>query len=89
MPTVKLSADLLDSLRDRGVVENILSYIYYGAGALARFDKYSHMLPSYQMGRECAMYATKPVKGCSAKFNDTGGSQGTASSKALDYLLGK
>ncbi|MFL5912655.1 MAG: MlaD family protein [Gaiellaceae bacterium] len=90
MPTVKQSADLLDSLRDRGVVENILSYIYYGAGALARFDKYSHMLPSYQLQGVCQQYATKPVKGCSAKFNDaSGGSQGTASSKALDYLLGK
>jgi ABC-type transporter Mla subunit MlaD len=95
VPIGDMAADLNDSLRDRGVVENILAYVYRGAGALARFDRFSHMLPSYQLARPtCQDYATTPTDGCDAHY--AGGKAAAkpaakdgATNQALDYLLGK
>src|SRR4051794_11865670 len=103
VPIASLAADLNDSLRDRGVVEHILDYIYNGTGALARFDKQSHILPSYQLAGTCQLYAKTPADGCSARY--AGGNaaaakaakmaakhakkSGSAKTQALDYLLGK
>ena len=32
------------------MVEGLQLYTFYGAGAQARFDQFSHILPSYQIG---------------------------------------
>jgi virulence factor Mce-like protein len=84
VPIAQLAADLNDSIKAKGVVEGILSYIYLGTAATARFDQFSHILPSYQIAGPCQQYATKPQPGCSARY-----SSDTSQAKALDYLLGK
>src|SRR5204862_8231031 len=89
VPIARLAADLNDSLRDRGVVEHLLDYIYLGAGALARFDRYSHILPSYQVAGQCSLYATTPVKGCSAHYAGGNAWAGTAAAKAAAKAASK
>ena len=67
-PIVELAADLNESLRDNGAVEGLQLYVFYGAGAQARFDQFSHILPSYQIASQCQQYAREPVAGCDAHF---------------------
>jgi ABC-type transporter Mla subunit MlaD len=69
-PIVKLGAQLTESLRDKGAVEHLLLYPFYATGATARFDQFSHILPSYQIAGLCQQYATAPVDGCDAHFGD-------------------
>lgn len=69
--TSLLARQLNESLRQRGVVEGLESFVYYAAAATSRFDRFSHILPSYQIAGSCQQYATTPVDGCSARF--TGG----------------
>jgi virulence factor Mce-like protein len=67
-PIVELAAELNESLRDSGAVEGLQLYVFYGAGAQARFDQFSHILPSYQVTGPCQQYAREPVPGCDAHF---------------------
>jgi hypothetical protein len=95
-----LSRGLNDSLKARGVVEGLVTFVYYASAATARFDRFSHILPSYQIAGSCQQYATAPATGCSAHFADgpLGGPAAKQASKraaapgnvknALDYLLG-
>ena len=76
-PIAELAAKLQESLRDSGAIEGLQLYVFYGAGAQARFDQFSHILPSYQIAGPCQQYARKPVPECDAHF------------QGLDYLLGK
>ncbi|MEA2386333.1 MAG: hypothetical protein QOJ22_507 [Thermoleophilaceae bacterium] len=69
-PIVRLAAQLNESLRDSGSVEGLLLYTFYGAGAQARFDQVSHILPSYQIASECQQYARTPIPECSAHFGE-------------------
>ena len=84
VPITELAADLNESVQENGAVEGLQLYTFYGAGAQARFDQFSHILPSYQLASTCQQYAREPVEGCSAHF--AGASQEAAT---LDYLLGK
>jgi len=84
VPITELAADLNESVQENGAVEGLQLYTFYGAGAQARFDQFSHILPSYQLASLCQQYARQPVDGCSARF--AGASQEAAT---LDYLLGK
>jgi virulence factor Mce-like protein len=59
---------LLLSLREKGVVEGLQSFVYYAAAATSRFDRFSHILPSYQVIGPCQQYATTPAPGCNANF---------------------
>ena len=92
---------LVDSLQAKGVIEHVLDYLHYGAESLSRFDRFSHILPTYLIFKTCGLYATKPDPTCSARY--AGRDEGTptvpsppkapakaqAKSAALDYLLGK
>jgi hypothetical protein len=69
-------------------VEGLQLYTFYGAGAQARFDRFSHILPSYQVGSPCAVYAKEPVEACDAHFGAAPAAD-PATRKSLDYLLGK
>jgi len=60
--------DLVQSLRQRGVVEGLQTFTYFAALATSRFDKYSHTLPAHLLGSTCSQYATATVPGCSANF---------------------
>ena len=84
-PIVELAAELNESLRDSGAVEGLQLYTFYGAGAQARFDRFSHILPSYQIASPCQQYAREPRPGCNARFRG----ESSPSAAALDFLLGK
>ena len=93
-PIVELAADLNESLRDSGAVEGLQLYTFYGAGAQARFDRFSHILPSYQVAASCQQYAREPRPECDAHFegSDPEGSDPQGSdpmARGLDYLLGE
>ena len=62
-PIAELAADLQESVRDSGAVEGLQLYTFYGAGAQARFDQFSHILPSYQLAGPCQQYAREPAPG--------------------------
>ncbi len=91
--TAQIARDLNDSLKARGVPEGLLSFLYYGTAAVARFDRFSHILPSYQIAGTCQQYATQPVAGCDAHFGSAGRGPRAAGRQrdrhVLDYLLGK
>ena len=72
-PIVALARRLTDSLRSTGTVEGLQGFVYYAALATSRFDRFSHILPSYQIAGSCQQYATEPVEGCSARFGGGGG----------------
>jgi ABC-type transporter Mla subunit MlaD len=67
-PIVRTSTQLLESIRDRGAVEGLQLFSYYGATSTARFDQYSHILPSYQLAGSCQQYVSTPTAGCSSRF---------------------
>jgi phospholipid/cholesterol/gamma-HCH transport system substrate-binding protein len=67
-PVVANAAALVESMRTNGVVEGLQGFVYFAALATSRFDRYSHILPSYQIGGLCNQPATKPVAGCDAHF---------------------
>ncbi len=96
LPEVSLLArQLNESLATSGAVEGLQGFVYYASAATARFDRYSHILPSYQIAGSCQVWATAPAPGCNAHF--AGGPLGAAKTKtkaqasaersALDYLL--
>jgi ABC-type transporter Mla subunit MlaD len=73
LPEVGRLARLLnESLKVHGFVEGLQSFVYFAAAATARFDQFSHILPSYQIAGTCQQYATAPVDGCSARFTGSG-----------------
>lgn len=67
-PIAELLAQLNESMRDTGSIEGLQNFSYYAALATSRFDRISHILPSYQVGGTCQQYAEKPVPGCSAHW---------------------
>jgi phospholipid/cholesterol/gamma-HCH transport system substrate-binding protein len=71
-PTVRIVKPLADSLRDKNVLEAIGAFAWGGAVSTARFDKVSHILPSYQISSSCQQYAEQPVDGCSGRFSGAG-----------------
>jgi virulence factor Mce-like protein len=75
--TARNVAALFANLRDRGFVENLLSFVYFGAAATSRFDANSHILPAHLITSACSTFATAPVAGCSANFHTTTVGQAT------------
>jgi ABC-type transporter Mla subunit MlaD len=70
--TARLGRLLNENLRERGAVEGLQRFVYFATAATARFDRFSHILPSYQIGGTCQQYATTPVEGCSANWHSGG-----------------
>jgi ABC-type transporter Mla subunit MlaD len=71
--TAVLTRQLNESLKQRGVVEGLQRFVYFATAATARFDRFSHILPSYQIAGTCQQYASAPVPGCSANFHSAPG----------------
>jgi virulence factor Mce-like protein len=89
LPEVARLARLLnENLRARGVVEGLQRFVYFAAAATSRFDRTSHILPSYQITGTCQQYTTTPVAGCSARWH-SGGAAARASGKQLGKAPGK
>jgi phospholipid/cholesterol/gamma-HCH transport system substrate-binding protein len=69
IPAGQLVAELNESLRNRGVVEGLQSFVYNIALSISRYDGTSHILPSYLVAPgQCAVFATFTVPGCDAHF---------------------
>jgi phospholipid/cholesterol/gamma-HCH transport system substrate-binding protein len=68
LPTGARVDQLFASLRERGVVEGLQSFVYFAALATSRFDRYSHILPAHLIGTPCSQYATVTDPACSANF---------------------
>jgi ABC-type transporter Mla subunit MlaD len=51
-----LARDLTASMQARGVPEGLLTFLHLGAIAASRFDRFSHILPSYQISGTCQVY---------------------------------
>ena len=66
--TLRIARRLTESLRDQGATDNLMRFFYYASAATSRFDRFSHIIPSYQIAGACQQYATEPVDGCSARF---------------------
>jgi hypothetical protein len=75
------TAALVESMRTRGVVEGLQGVKYFASLAPSRFDRYSHILPSYQVGGTCNQAATKPAPGCDAHFAGSTENPGSANDK--------
>jgi ABC-type transporter Mla subunit MlaD len=81
-PAVALAKALVDSLEDRHAIEQLGPYLFYSALAAARFDRVSHVLPSYQISGSCQQFATTPTEGCDAHFAAYGGGSKSARRRA-------
>ncbi|MEA2294168.1 MAG: hypothetical protein QOE86_1807 [Solirubrobacteraceae bacterium] len=75
-----LASTLVDQ-RDRGFVENLNAFAYYGAAAQARYDATSHIFPAHPELTTCAGYATAPVAGCNAFYGGARTAAGTATAR--------
>jgi ABC-type transporter Mla subunit MlaD len=64
----RILARTLVDLRDRGFVENLNLFAYFGAAAQARFDSVSHIFASHPEIGPCSPYAQTPVPGCNAFY---------------------
>ncbi len=69
---VSLATRAVESLRDRGGVEGLLLFVYNGTLSQARFDRFSHLLPSFQLATDCAQYATEPAPDCNSRWPGAG-----------------
>jgi phospholipid/cholesterol/gamma-HCH transport system substrate-binding protein len=86
-PAVKLALPLVRSLRDKNVIEQIGPFVYYGGLASSRFDKVSHILPSYQVTGQCQQFAQEPVEECDAHFAGMGKGGGGRSKARRDAAV--
>ena len=68
---VRVATELVESLRERGVVEGLQSFVYFASAATSRFDRFSHIIPTYQIAGPCNDYAREPEPGCSARWGGT------------------
>jgi hypothetical protein len=75
---VRIALPLARSLRAQRVAEAIGLFAYNGALASARFDKVSHILPSYQISNKCQQFAEQPVSGCNGHFSGAGAGAASA-----------
>lgn len=96
LPSAKLAGTLLPNLSKRGFVDNLMRFFYYATLATARFDETSHILPAHVGSSMCANYASDPMAGCSANYDQPAAARGAkarsrrerSTERLLDYLLG-
>ena len=75
--TVSLARELTDSLDRQDVPALIGRYVYFAAAASSRFDRFSHILPSYQISGTCQVWAdVTPLRNCDAHFGGYRGDRG-------------
>ena len=74
--TVDLARSLTDSLGAQDVPELLGRYVYFSAAASSRFDKYSHILPTYQVTGTCAQWTAVPERQCDAHYEGFQGDRG-------------
>jgi virulence factor Mce-like protein len=85
-PTGRLVNELFVSLRNRGVVEGLLEFVYRATATTARFDDLSHVLPAHLLFLECSQFAETPTPGCNANYH---GGSSVASAQATSQRRGR
>lgn len=75
-PLVPLARDLTDSLVKQDIAELFGRYLYFSAASASRFDRFSHILPTYQVSGTCAQWAETPKRECDAHFAGYRGDRG-------------
>jgi virulence factor Mce-like protein len=73
---VPLVRDLTDSIAEQDIGELFSRYLYFSAASSARFDRFSHILPSYQVSGPCAVWTEEPVRECDAHHAGYRGDRG-------------
>jgi virulence factor Mce-like protein len=68
VPIVDMGLEIVVSLRANGAIEGLLTFLYHGTTTTARFDRISHVAPSYQIGGPCNEYAETRVPECDAHY---------------------
>jgi virulence factor Mce-like protein len=81
-PLIRVALPLVRSLRDKRVIEAIGPFAFGGALSTSRFDKVSHILPSYQISGPCQQFAEDPAPGCDAHFAAFGEGPSARSARA-------
>ena len=74
--SVDLVRDLTDSIGKQDVAELLGRYVYFSAAAASRFDRFSHILPSYQVTGSCAQWTDVPERQCDAHYAGFQGDRG-------------
>ena len=70
-PSNVQTAQIFESLQQRGFVEGFLGLVYYLSALTARYDGLGHLGVAYLIAPQnglCELYATTPIAGCSAKY---------------------
>lgn len=93
-PSSQALRKLLSSLDSTGGIEQLMSLLFYGAGATNGYNADGHYIRIAPVVGSCTAYARVPVAGCSANFS--GASAATASAaavavarKAVSEVLGR
>jgi len=75
-PVVDIAQELVASLRSSGAIEYIQTFLYMATLTTARFDRVSHMAPSYQVTGPCQQWTAEPVRECDAHWAAYRGDRG-------------
>lgn len=70
-PAGRLADELLQSSKEKGVLEGVQSFVYWATAATARFDKISHILPAYLLPTTCTAGTDARTAECDAHFTRT------------------
>ena len=73
---VRQTTSLVESLRDTGGVEHILTFFYYATAGSARFDSISHLLPAFLVGNQCFVYSAIDSADCEDNLGPPGSGVG-------------
>jgi hypothetical protein len=87
-PTGRLVNELFVSLRDRGVVEGLLEFVYRATATTARFDRVSHVLPAHLLLLDCSEFSETPTPGCNANYHG-GSSVASAEGASVQATSGR
>jgi hypothetical protein len=66
LPSARIAGEMLPTLEQRSVVENLLAFLYNQTLATARFDELSHILPAHVAVASCMRFASAPDPACGA-----------------------
>ncbi|MEA2348871.1 MAG: hypothetical protein QOG62_2658 [Thermoleophilaceae bacterium] len=79
--TLGVTVPLLNNLAKRGGPEATMRYAFYVMSSVARFDRFSHLVPVRGSLTRCSFYNKgAPIKNCSGRF-DTPGTASVAGQK--------
>jgi ABC-type transporter Mla subunit MlaD len=93
-PTAESLQKLLTSLNSTGGIAQLMSLLFYGAGATNGYNADGHYIRLAPVVGSCTAYARTPVAGCSANFSGASASSASQASaeiarKAVAEVVGK